>query len=62
MRVHTQEKRAQEIAAAQVAREKSAKQAEYQHRANSHRRDDDEMLAMCGIGRPNLSNPPMRRY
>lgn len=36
---------------------------EYQYRANSRRRDDDEMLAMCGIGRgPNLSNPPMRRY
>jgi hypothetical protein len=64
MRVHTQEKRAQEIAAAQVAREKAAKQAEYQHRAApNRRREDDEMLAMCGIGSgPNLSNPPMRRY
>ena len=63
MRVHTQEKRAQELAASQIARQKAAEQSEYAHRAApKRRRDDDEMLAMCGIGRgPNLSNPPMRR-
>ena len=64
MRVHTQEKRAQELAASQIARQKAAQQAEIEHRSKpNRRRDDDEMLAMCGIGRgPNLSNPPMRRY
>jgi hypothetical protein len=56
------EQRDQRIVDAQVAKEKAAEQSEYAHRANPRRRDDDEMLAMCGIGRgPNLSNPPMRR-
>lgn len=56
-------KRAQELATQAKQRDAERQDAEYQHRANSQRRDDDEMLAMCGIGGgPNLSNPPMRRY
>ena len=55
--------RAQELAAQAKKDDAQRQDDEYQYRANSRRRDDDEMLAMCGIGRgPNLSNPPMRRY
>lgn len=58
------EQRKQDIADAQVKREKAAEQSEHAHRAApNRRRDDDELMAMCGIGGgPNLSNPPMRRY
>lgn len=58
------EQRDQRIVDAQVAKEKAAEQSEYAHRAApNRRRDDDELMAMCGIGcGPKLSNPPMRRY
>lgn len=55
MRVHTQEKRAQELAASQIARQKAAAQAEIEHRSKPSRQlDDDEFRAMCGL-------PPRRR-
>lgn len=55
MRVHTQEKRDQELAASQVARQKLTDQAEIEHRAKAHHQlDDDELRFMCGL-------PPRRR-
>ena len=55
MRVHTQEKRAQEMAASQIARQKAAAQAEIEHRSKPSRQlDDDEYRFMCGL-------PPRRR-
>lgn len=50
---HYHEAKKLEVAGRQIASEQAAKQAEYDHRAN-RRRDDDEMLAMCGL-------PPRRR-
>ena len=49
------EQRKLEAIGKQMAAEKAAKQAEYDHYANNRRHfDDDEMLAMCGF-------PPRRR-
>lgn len=46
----------------ELAEQAAAKQAEYQHRANPRRRrDDDELMAMCGIGSPRFSAPPPNR-
>lgn len=45
----------------EAAAEKSAQEAEFNHRANPRRRDDDELMAMCGIGSPRFSAPPSRR-
>ena len=45
-----------------AAAEKSAQEAEFNHRANPRRRrDDDELMAMCGIGSPRFSAPPPSR-
>lgn len=49
------EQRRVELAGHQIARQKAADKAEYEHRAAPNRRvDDDELLAMCGL-------PPRRR-
>jgi len=46
----------------EAAAEKSAQEAEFNHRANPRRRrDDDELMAMCGIGSPRFSAPPPSR-
>ena len=47
----------------EAAAEKSAAQAEFEYRANPRRRrDDDELMAMCGIGGgSSFSAPPSRR-
>lgn len=46
-----------------AAAEKSAQEAEFNHRANPRRRrDDDELMAMCGIGGgSSFGAPPSRR-
>lgn len=55
MRVTTQDKRNQELAASQIARQKAAAQAEIEHRSKPSRQlDDDEYRFMCGL-------PPRRR-
>lgn len=47
----------------EIAEKAATEQAEFNHRANPRRRrDDDELMAMCGIGGgSSFSAPPSRR-